>query len=135
MPIAPCSDTPRNRIAYHGSRAADTAPDAGAVAIAPAAAVPIAPTAAIRLRVVLVAVATAFPDTRPRLAAAPSAPAARAPPPVAVATRDCVQTTSTRRPPATVRSFTINRHWRWTLVSATALASTRLWWTTGIPST
>jgi len=76
---------------------------------------------------VAVAVATAFPGTRPRLAAAPSAPAARAPPPVAVATRDCVQTTSTRRRLATVRSFTISRHWRWTLVLAMELASTRLW--------
>jgi len=127
MPIAACSDTPRNQTAYHASRAAGTAPDAGVVAIAPAVVAPVAPTAAVRLWVVLVAVVTAFPDIRRRLAVAPSAPAARAPPPVAVATRDCVQTTSTRRRPATVRSFTISRHWRWTLVSATALASIRLW--------
>jgi len=92
-PIAACSDTPKTRTAYHGSSAAGTAPDAGAVAIAPAAAAPVAPTVVVRLWVVVAeAVVTAFPGTRPRLAVAPSAPAARAPPPVVVVTRDCVQT-------------------------------------------
>jgi len=92
--MAACSGTPRIRTAYHGSSAAGTAPDAGAVAIAPAAAAPIAPTAVVRLRVVVVveAVVTAFPGTHPRLAVAPSAPAARAPPLVVAVTRDCVQT-------------------------------------------
>jgi len=93
--MAACSGTPRIQTAYHGLSAAGTAPDAVAVAIAPAAPVPVAPTAVVRLGVVLVAeaVVTAFPGTHPRLAVAPSAPAARAPPPVvAVVTRDCVQT-------------------------------------------
>jgi len=90
--MAACSGTPRTRTAYHGSSAAGTAPDA--VAIAPAAAAPVAPTAVVSLLVVVVvveAVVTAFPGTHPRLAVAPSAPAARAPPPVVVVTRDCVQ--------------------------------------------